>query len=376
MLFNSFFSGIPSTKSYEAALLDNEAKYAAYVETLESEEYRQYNRLKEYLANPAPIKKERQQAEAKIAQAKKKLAAFDAETKNKKFKSVKQLKKEYRIAPVRTFRLWRSKKAAAEAEAKKAALENRRKLFDAAVQQLEVERTAYYDKRKLSRNQTVQEIEKCYSAKKQVETDYKNLKTEFRELKNSKKIVDFFKFRKNNAQVLAEMERWVLKFYEDFTKIDPRWSDKQLVSELMMNGSPYSPIEDLHIFNPSNIQQQGTLLKIRTKTEQKQGLAWDKTVGFIPKTFAYTSGLFSTAHSFNQLYGKFEAKVQVAKASGIYHAFWLGTNRQKPHINVFKYEGGNLSVSAYSKDATVEHKLDCKLKDDFYIYTLLWSAKN
>jgi beta-glucanase (GH16 family) len=73
------------------------------------------------------------------------------------------------------------------------------------------------------------------------------------------------------------------------------------------------------------------------------------------------------------MYGKFEAKVRVKHANGVYHAFWMGTDTQVPHLNVFKFEGRNFVVSAYSKGAQIERKLRYKLKDDFYIHTLLWS---
>ncbi|MDR0385364.1 MAG: hypothetical protein LBH60_04745, partial [Prevotellaceae bacterium] len=50
------FSGIPATKSYEAKLQDEETKYTVYLETIESDDFRRFNELKEYLANPANLK--------------------------------------------------------------------------------------------------------------------------------------------------------------------------------------------------------------------------------------------------------------------------------------------------------------------------------
>jgi hypothetical protein len=221
------------------------------------------------------------------------------------------------------------------------------------------------------------------SAKRQLKEDVQQqkdellqLRHELKRLENSKLIKDFFSFKKKYAKVIEEQERWVSKFYEDFSKIelDARWSKKQVISELLINGAPYSPIEDLHIFASNNIQPAGGLLKIRTKQEKKQGLAWDKEYGFIPKTFSYTSGLVNSSHSFKQMYGKFEAKVRVKHSHGTYHAFWMGTDTQTPHLNIFKFESRNLFVSAYSKDAQIERKLKYKLHDDFYIHTLLWSS--
>ncbi|MDR0386011.1 MAG: family 16 glycosylhydrolase, partial [Prevotellaceae bacterium] len=209
----------------------------------------------------------------------------------------------------------------------------------------------------------------------QQKDELKQLKDELKRLENSKMIKDFFSFKKKYAKLIEEQERWVSKFYEDFSKteIDSRWSDKQVISELLINGAPYSMIEDLHIFSSGNVQVAGGLLKIKIRQENKQGLAWDKTYGFVPKTFPYTSGILNSSHSFKQMYGKFEAKVRVKYTPGAYHAFWMGTESPKPHLNIFKFEGKNLVISAYAGDAKIERKLKYKLKDDFYIYTLLWS---
>jgi hypothetical protein len=382
----SLFSGIPATKSYEAKLQDEETKYTEYLETVECDDFRKYNELKEYLANPANLKigldqpqKERQlekDFQAKIAALKQKGIRLEAEFQSKR--KLQPQKERQRKNELRQKR--RSAKSKEERQLlkdeeirlnKQIAME-RRRLKEESVQlkrELEADNLKLKKDFDLAKKQLKDDLQ-------QRKNDLRQLKNEFKRLENSKLIRNFFSFKKKYAKVIEEQERWVSKFYEDFSKneLDSRWSKKQAISELLINGEPYSPIEDQHIFSSGNLQQAGGLLKIRTKQEKKQGLAWDKTYGFVPKTFSYTSGLLTSAHSFKQMYGKFEAKVRVKYARGIYHAFWMGTDTPKPHINIFKFEDRNLFVAAYSKDAKIERKLKFRLKDDFYIYTLLWNS--
>ncbi|MDR1887130.1 MAG: family 16 glycosylhydrolase [Prevotellaceae bacterium] len=381
----SVFSGIPSTKSYEAKLQDEETKYTVYVETVESDDFRRYSELKEYLSNPENLKvgNDRPQEERRIKKEyltkkealKQKGLRLDGEFQSKMLsqpKKERQLKNELKLKKRATKskeerRLLKSDELRLN---KQIAMERHRLKEEGAhlKRELETERRKLEEELRLAKKQLKDGIQ-------QQKDELLQLQHEFRRLKNSKRIKNVFGFRKKYAGLIAEQERWVSKFYDDFSKneLDPRWSNRQIVSELFINGAPYSPIEDLHIFSPDNVRQTGGILKIKTKEEKKQGLAWDKTYGFVPKTFSYTSGMLTSSHSFKQMYGKFEAKVRVKYVPGTYHAFWMGTDTQKPHLNVFKFENRNLAVSAYTKDATIERKLKYKLKDDFYIYSLLWS---
>jgi hypothetical protein len=381
----SVFSGIPATKSYEAKIQDEETKYTAYLETIESDDFRKYNDLKEYLDNPANLKIGTDQPQ-KERQLEKDFQERNNALKKKGIRLETEFQLKRKVQPQkerqRKKELHRKKRMAKSKEERRHIKEERIRLN----KQIAMERHRLKDESV----QLKRELESDYLklkqefnlAKKRLKADLQQqkdelqqLKDELKRLENSKLIKNFFDFKKKYSRVIEEQERWVSKFYEDFSKIeiDARWSKKQAISELLINGEPYSPIEDQHIFSPNNLQQAGGLLKIRTKQEKKNGLAWDKTYGFVPKIFAYTSGLLTSSHSFKQMYGKFEAKVRVKYASGTYHAFWMGTDTKKPHINIFKFEDRNLFIAAYSGDAKIERKLKYKLKDDFYIYTLLWT---
>jgi hypothetical protein len=392
------------------------------METLESDALRRYSELKEYLSNPANLKvgadqpqKERRlkseyqsKEEARLQKGLRLQKEFQSKKefqpqKERKLKKEFQLKKE--LQSKKEFQLkneFLSKKKLAKLRAERRLLkeeylrqnkqmttefkrqskdDNLRLTKQIAMERHRLKEEGLQLKLELETERR-QLNEEFQQAKKQLKTDLQlqndelqQLKSEFKRLKNSNQIKDFYIFKKKYSKLLEEQERWVSKFYDDFSRseLDSRWSEKQVISERLINGAPYSPIEDLHIFSPNNVHQHGGLLNIKTKQEKKQGLAWDKKYGFIPKIFSYTSGLLTSSHSFKQLYGKFEAKVQVKQSPGTYHAFWMGTDTQRPHLNIFKFEDHNIFVSAYNKDSKIERKLKYKLKDEFYIYTLLWT---
>lgn len=378
---------------------DRENKYTIYLETFESDALRRYTELKEYLSNPANLKAGSNQAQKerqlKVEYQSKRSALLQKERRLKKEFQAKEDFQPKRESQLKKDLQLRKKSVQSKANRKlskdeKRLLKSELRLFKDEGQrlkrQIEKERRRLKEEsQQLNRefqterrqlDEEFKQLNKQLKADlKQQKDDLQQLKNEFKDLAHSKIIKDFFNFKKRYSKLLEEQERWVLKFYEDFSKpeIDSRWSNKQIVSEQLINGTPYSPIEDQHIFTPNNVQQVGGLLKIRIKQEKKQGLAWDKTYGFIPKTFPYTSGMLTSSHSFKQLYGKFEAKIHVKQTQGTYHAFWMGSDTKKPHLNVFKFEGKNLVISAYNNDVKIEKNLKYSLKNDFYIYTLMWT---
>lgn len=170
---------------------------------------------------------------------------------------------------------------------------------------------------------------------------YKKL-TEYNDLNKSKKIIWFKSLENSNK--FDEIKRWELTFSEDFSsnKLDPKtWMTRYFWGDALLKKS-YSLAADRHCYaEDKNIEINNSILKITTRKENAEGLAWDLKYGFVPKEFEYTSGLISTGQFFRQLHGRFEAKVRFTKAPGIYHAFWLVGEKMLPHIDVFRLNGKN-----------------------------------
>jgi beta-glucanase (GH16 family) len=165
---------------------------------------------------------------------------------------------------------------------------------------------------------------------------------EYDNLKKSAKIVWYHKLANTNK--FDDVKSWELTFSDNFEgqNLDAsKWIPRYFWGEALLNNS-YSLSADKHFYTDGkNIEIKNGILKISTKKEKADGLAWDLKYGFLNKTFDYTSGIICTGQTFRQMYGRFEAKVRFTKAPGIYHAFWLVGDKMLPHINVFRQDGKN-----------------------------------
>ena len=86
--------------------------------------------------------------------------------------------------------------------------------------------------------------------------------------------------------------------------------------------------------------------------------------------------MLSTANSFRQQYGKFEAKIKIDAQNPVYQAFWLKGEKIEPQIDIFKYnvgKSGSLQVSTYNNGKSAGNKFGGSgLAKDFFIYSVEW----
>ena len=338
----SWGGGIPATSVYEKQLFDLEKFYAHYMEIKESDEFNRYLYLKQYISSPEH-RKELSNIKALSYRG------SHEEAIDKQYKSIKKLKEVKRY------------------------IQNGEGEDSSNVQTFiklhnEVESPEF-----ISRKQYLQNKKRHKESQPYLEG------LEYKKLQKSEMVKTYYKLEKEYAKQFAEQEQWVSKLYDDFSKpeIDTeRWLTKPYWGEVLLRGS-YSQNDEMQMMSEGkNLKLAGGRLSIVTQKASAKGLAWDLTRGFIPKVFNYASGMISTASSFRQLYGKFEAKVRVDRVPNVYHAFWMAADKKTPHLNVFKFEGNKLVFAAYSEENGILHIKEevskYKLNNDFYIYTLLW----
>jgi beta-glucanase (GH16 family) len=202
--------------------------------------------------------------------------------------------------------------------------------------------------------------------------------TEFQVLKKSDKILWYFKTKKKYP--FKEIERWDLTFDEKFdeSKLDKsKWMTQNYWGETSMQ-EPYA-MEDDKSFptNGGNIEFYDGKARIVTKAAKATGLVWRPDQGFVREDFDFTSGMISTAKSFRQKYGVFNAKIKMAGGS-VAQAFWMLSDTMLPHIDVARFENGKLYCNYFWGTGNSPHKSlsktgGSKYADEFYIYTLEWT---
>jgi len=218
--------------------------------------------------------------------------------------------------------------------------------------------------------------------KKMKKADYKDSEefqkeTEYQVLKKSEKVVWFYKTKKKYP--FKEIERWDLTFDEKFNSgklDDSKWMTQNHWGEQSMN-EPYA-MEDDKSFpsNGDNIEFYDNKARIVTKAEKAEGLVWRSEQGFVREDFDFTSGMISTAKSFKQKYGVFNAKIKMAGGS-VAQAFWMVSETMLPHIDVARYENGKLYSNYFWGGGSPHKSLSktggAKYADEYFIYTLEWT---
>jgi len=197
---------------------------------------------------------------------------------------------------------------------------------------------------------------------------------EYNKLSRNEDILWYFKVRDSNKfDILKSRE---LTFCDEFegdnldTKIwltNYYWGDKLLKDN-------YTVGKDLQAYTEKeNFEVRNSLLKIITKPQKKEGKVWSAD-GFMTKEFAYTSGIVNTGKSFRQKYGTFSAKIKLGNPA-TKSAFWMLSDKITPHIDVCRTANGKV-VSDYfaAPEKRVKGSIGGKYANDFYIFTLEWTA--
>jgi len=126
-------------------------------------------------------------------------------------------------------------------------------------------------------------------------------------------------------------------------------------------------------YSGKNVSVVEGILKLVTKHEKVRVRAWDTSKGFIEKEYNYTSDVLQTAESFRQKQGVFRAKLRCT--GNVQHAFWLGAESKLPHISIFHFNGKAITLGNANKNVIDGIQIKGLNPAQFYIYTLIWSAK-
>lgn len=105
------------------------------------------------------------------------------------------------------------------------------------------------------------------------------------------------------------------------------------------SGCTNSGNDELQWYVPGNVSLAGGALRLTAKQEAATG----QGEGGRPQTFAYTSGMVSTADRFSFTYGYVEFRARIPRGRGLWPALWLlpADRSWPPEIDVFEAVGQN-----------------------------------
>jgi hypothetical protein len=200
------------------------------------------------------------------------------------------------------------------------------------------------------------------------------LEQKYLELKNRPHIVKYFKYQGTDA--FGFFREWELNFEDTFSngKLDTgKWSVKSLWGEKLL-GRNYALPGDMHLFTEGANIKTGGMLHIETRKEKAEGLVWTMPAGFVPEQFDYTSGIISSAKSFWQENGIFEAKIKFQPVKGMVSSAVLQGDQSSHRVYLLEMGTKNrLGVATTGESGKMELEgLDISnlKKDKWYIFTL------
>jgi hypothetical protein len=200
------------------------------------------------------------------------------------------------------------------------------------------------------------------------------LEQKYLELKNRPHIVKYFKYQGTDA--FGFFREWELNFEDTFSngKLDiGKWSVKSLWAEKLL-GRNYALPGDMHMFTEGANIKTGGMLHIETRKEKTEGLVWKMPAGFVPEHFDYTSGIISSAKSFWQENGIFEAKIKFQPVKGMVSSAVLQGEQSSHRVYLLEMGTKNrLGVATTGESGKMELEgLDISnlKKDKWYIFTL------
>ncbi|HDR52888.1 MAG TPA: hypothetical protein ENN90_14920 [Mariniphaga anaerophila] len=196
----------------------------------------------------------------------------------------------------------------------------------------------------------------------------------YREMMSHPHIVKYFKYKGTDA--FDFFKNWKVTFEDDFSDSRlkaEKWSTLSLTAEKAL-GKNFSMPGDLHVFTDGkNVSTAGKLV-IETRKEKTGGMVWKMPAGFVPHTFDYTSGLVTTAKSFWQEDGIFEAKVKFNPVKEVVHIFALQGEKLSPRLHLVEMGTKNrIGLAETSENGKVKvNGLDISnlKKRNWYIFTI------
>jgi hypothetical protein len=199
---------------------------------------------------------------------------------------------------------------------------------------------------------------------------------EYNSLKKNEDIIWYFKTKDSNKFDILRHRELIFSDEFDGEKLDTKkwitnyyWGDKLLKDR-------FSVESDLQAFTEKdNFQMHDSVLKIITKPQKITGKVWSAAQGFSTKEFNYTSGIINSGDSFRHKYGIFQAKVKLGDANAK-NAFWMLADKIKPHIDICHTSKGKVWFDFFSSNGTeTKTSLGSRYSNDFFIYTLEWTAE-
>ncbi len=200
---------------------------------------------------------------------------------------------------------------------------------------------------------------------------------EFGTLKKHPKVELYHKYM--NSSVFDFYKNWEVSFADDFDSKEAttgKWVFNTLWGEKLLNGT-YSQPGDLQAYTGGkNCTVGHSKLSLQVRKEKTKGKQWQPRVGFRPVDFEYSSDTLSTALSFSQKEGIFEARIRFSPFPEVVSSCHLLGEEPSPQLTLVEM-GPECRMGFLSQDGSQKPSfsgIDLKnlKRDTYYLFRLEW----
>lgn len=202
---------------------------------------------------------------------------------------------------------------------------------------------------------------------------------QFERLGKHPKVLLWQKFA--NSQAFDFLKNWEVTFEDDFEGADPdrtKWSFNTYWGEQLI-GDNFSQQGDLQAYTGGkNVTLNFSRLGIQVRREKSTGKQWLPKAGLVPAEFGYTSDTLSTAGSFWQKEGIFEAKIKFSPVEEVVSSIHLLGKEPGTQVTLLEMgpecRSGIISFNGYQKPSFSGIDLKNLKRGNFYIFSIEWEG--
>lgn len=208
--------------------------------------------------------------------------------------------------------------------------------------------------------------------------DYK-LWCEYELLKNRPDIIRYFLL--STDECFQNMCQWNVVFEDNFTRKE--WDRKKWsVSEKGIQNISVKEFDNgnkIQLYTEKNLEFTDNSVVLNFRNEAVGGYYRNEKGKISKNKYTCTAARLSSASSFCQCYGKFEAKIKLTNFS-VEQCFELRSESDLSRIKIMKgcKKGiymGNVPASGKGKKNTLQLLSGLKYTEDFYIFSLEWTPE-
>lgn len=196
----------------------------------------------------------------------------------------------------------------------------------------------------------------------------------YQQYEQDKKKPEFVKYFKYKDSTDFDFFRnWDVVFEDSFDAGSlnaEKWSTVKASAKAV--GENIAMPGDLGIFSSSGNVKTGNGLSIISKKEKSKGMVWQLSSGLMPTNFEYTSGMITSAGSFDFNDGIVEAKIKFNPVKQLASSFYFTAGSDMPRVNLVETGVRNsIGFSVLNNGKVKSTGLDiANLKNGTYIFSL------